>query len=207
MAQPKGLGTAKERAQRRRRRERIAREADRQRRAMGSVPEATLARKPGTLLLCTLGLAALGVALIGASRQMARRSQPADKEATARSELAVLATALGLYATHVGTFPGPEDGGLAALVADPGHPGWAGPYINVLQPDPWGRPYRYSSATTPPTLFSHGPDPALGAASELHAARESFLVEPELAEAWRQRPARSRRPTVAIPPAPHSTPP
>ncbi len=203
MASPRGLAPPAVRTQRRKQRERIAREAERQRRSLRPPPGTTLGRKPGTLLLCTLGMAALGAALIGASRQMAQRGRPGDKEETARAELAVLATALGLYAAHVGTYPDHADGGLTALVADPGHAGWAGPYLTVLQPDPWGRPYRYSAATVPPTLFSHGSDPALGAASELHAGPEAFEPDPDLAEAWRRRPARQRRPTVSIldPPA------
>ncbi len=198
IARPRGLAPPAVRAQRRKLRERIAREAERQRRSLRPTPGTTLGRRPGALLLCTLGLAVLGAVLIGTSRQVALRSQPGDKTETAHVELAALATALGLYAAHVGSYPGHFDGGLAALIADPGHAGWAGPYINVLQPDPWGRPYRYSAATTPPTLFSHGPDPALGAASELHAGPDAFEPDPELVEALRQRPARERRPTVSI---------
>jgi len=76
-----------------------------------------------------------------------------------------LSLALDLFEQDTGRYPA-EDEGLEALTADPGIPGWKGPYLkDGLQPDPWGTPYAYSLSTEHAndyTLTSAGPDQQLG---------------------------------------------
>jgi general secretion pathway protein G len=203
MGLPPGLGPRRDWKARRKSLESIERDAERQRRELGIPVAARLGRRPSFLVIAMLTLAVLGGALVTVSRKAGERRMPGRRVDTACDELEVLATALGLYRLQVGHYPTPAEGDLAALVADPGEPGWAGPYITGLVPDPWGRPYRYSSATTPPTLFSHGADRSAGTADDLHAEPADFEVDPALVQEWtREEP---RRPTVEIgtaPPAP-----
>lgn len=190
-------GAAARRGMREHRRaiERIAREAERKRRELGAPPGARLGRQPAFLLGALLALALLGAGLLKLARNTTRVPPPQRLE-TARAELAAIAQALALYRAHVGHFPTAREGDLLALVADPGHPGWRGPYLNRLQPDPWGRPYRYADGAAPPMLFSHGPDRAPRTADDLLPDPGDFELAPERAEEWiRSAP---RNPTVEI---------
>jgi general secretion pathway protein G len=196
MGLPPGLAARRDRRARKRALDKIERDAERQRRELKLPPGAGLGRKPGFIVMAILTLAVLGGALVTASRQAAGRASAGRRVETAIHELGVLANSLALYRAHVGHYPTPEEAGLAALVADPGEPGWAGPYITRLVPDPWGRPYRYTAATTPPTLFSHGPDRREGTADDLHAQPHDFEVDPATAAEWTRTVP--RRPTVEI---------
>lgn len=69
------------------------------------------------------------------------------KEASAKSQVDLLALALNSYRLDNDLFPSSEQG-LAALRTLPsmGNPprNWRGPYLSKLVPDdPWGRPYIY----------------------------------------------------------------
>ncbi len=195
MRTPSGTGARRNFQERRQALERIARDAERKRREFRFPAGAALGRQPAFLLVAVLALAFLGGALITMSRKVSQ--VPASyRRDVARDELAEIAQALGLYALHVGHYPTERDGDLVALVADPGHSGWSGPYLNRLQPDPWGRPYRYSDSTMPPTLLSHGPDRVLGTQDDLHADPADFEIRPELAATWSR--SGPRNPTVEI---------
>lgn len=64
----------------------------------------------------------------------------------ARAQIDALQKALDQYRIDTGRYPASAQG-LAALVQRPGdEPRWAGPYLaRALPPDPWGRPYQYTS--------------------------------------------------------------
>lgn len=70
------------------------------------------------------------------------------RDATARSQIGLIGTALDAYRLDNGDYPTTEQG-LAALVAPPTlapvPPRWRGPYLQktVVPLDPWGRPYVY----------------------------------------------------------------
>jgi len=70
------------------------------------------------------------------------------RDATARSQIALLGTALDAYRLDTGDYPTTEQG-LDALVAEPGTAPvpatWRGPYLEKLRlpVDPWGRRYLY----------------------------------------------------------------
>ena len=74
----------------------------------------------------------------------------------ARAQMEQLLTALNTYRMDVGTFPA-EAQGLQALRTNPGVRGWNGPYVQKDIPlDPWGKPYRYTSADGRPHLSTLG---------------------------------------------------
>ena len=63
---------------------------------------------------------------------------------TAKAQISLFETGLGLYRLDVGKFPTTEQG-LQALREKPsGVENWDGPYLEKeLPPDPWGHPYVY----------------------------------------------------------------
>lgn len=76
------------------------------------------------------------------------RHMSTARDATARSQISLIGTALDAYRLDTGDYPTTEQG-LDALVAVPGTapvpPNWRGPYLEKLRlpVDPWGRPYSY----------------------------------------------------------------
>ena len=114
-----------------------------------------LLRRPLRLLTAIAILFCTGLALV-------RKTQyaPSNEEARlqlARENLAVLAVAMRRL-EHDCTQPPSLRDGLTALIHDPGLPGWRGPYILALKPDPWLHPFvcRESAGSLIP--FSLGPD-------------------------------------------------
>lgn len=69
------------------------------------------------------------------------------KDGTAKTQMALLATALDNYRLDNGSYPSTQQG-LAALRTKPSEalPNWRGPYLRKEVPmDPWGHPYAYRS--------------------------------------------------------------
>lgn len=83
----------------------------------------------------------------------------------ARAQLDALQKSLDQYRIDTGRYPVTQQG-LAALNLRPGdEPRWQGPYLSKnVPPDPWGRPYLYSSPGEHGEydLSSLGRDGALG---------------------------------------------
>lgn len=66
-----------------------------------------------------------------------------SKIKAAQTQIAMLGTALDAYRLDVGKYPTTEEG-LEALVKNPGHDSWDGPYLpKTIPKDPWGKPYVY----------------------------------------------------------------
>jgi general secretion pathway protein G len=111
------------------------------------------------LVIVIIGILA-GVMIV----RLSGRSEDA-RIARVRSDIkGALSLALDLFEQDTGRYP-TTDEGLEALVADPGLPGWRGPYIKSgLEPDPWGTPYSYEADETARTyrLSSAGPDKQAG---------------------------------------------
>ena len=83
--------------------------------------------------------------------------------------MSVLRVALERFRADCGRLPAAGEG-LAALVRNPGAEGWRGPYILAPKPDPWGHPYRYTSAGESFELVSDGPDGRPGSADDVFCA-------------------------------------
>lgn len=187
--------TLAERAARRRRRERIRLEAERKIAGLGLVPEPKLLRSRKILFGAMFILMVLGALLV-------RKAQPVDRDRSriphrlALRHLDTLATALGRYRFHVGTYPATSEG-LVALLNNPGQAGWDGPYINQLVPDPWGTPYHYELLSNSVVrLVTCGPDKLCGTPDDLRPDPEAFDPGTEWTNGWTS--AINRLPAVQI---------
>ena len=66
------------------------------------------------------------------------------EQQTAKTQIEMLMTALDAYRLDMGHYPTQQEGGLEALVNNPGSDKWAGPYLKKGVPlDPWDRAYEY----------------------------------------------------------------
>jgi len=90
------------------------------------------------------------------------------KAYTTRNDLETLRTALEWFRANCKRYPTTGEG-LAALVIDPGVPGWQGHYIEALPPDLWGHPFVYSCSNDAVRLFSSGPDGQPGTPDDVQA--------------------------------------
>ncbi len=87
----------------------------------------------------------------------------------ARKSMDALATALGRYRYHVGTYPTTEEGLEQLAATTVRRKGWNGPYIRQVVKDPWGQDYVYicNGEATNPTLYSKGPDKLAGTTDDI----------------------------------------
>lgn len=80
---------------------------------------------------------------------------------TAKTQIEMLMTALDSYRLDMGHYPTQQEGGLEALVHNPGSDHWAGPYLKKGVPlDPWHDPYHYRNPGEhgDVDVFSYGAD-------------------------------------------------
>ena len=162
----------------------IAHNAERQRAAFQFQGSPKFLRQPSILFLVLVALVALGGLMVSMSRSPEERRPPVQKEEHTRQELRVIAIALELYRHHVGHYPTAEEGGLYALVENPGVPGWQGRYVSGIFRDAWNTPYRYEHGGDVVTLFSCGPDRKPFTEDDLHANPEDFILDPVLLTEW-----------------------
>lgn len=131
-------------------------------------PTFQFGRKPSTLLV------ALGVLVIVGGLLLARvASRFGNAPRRTRGMVAVdavetLATATRIFARECGRQP-TTDEGFIVLLSNPGIDGWAGPYINLIKPDPWEQPYRYTVTNGIAIITSSGPDQTPGTADDIAA--------------------------------------
>lgn len=164
--------------------DRIEREAAAQRAQLSVPPSLAVLRSPRVLLPLVLGLAALGGLLIAASGKVHGPSVTQIPHSVALRELNVLATALGRYRFHVGAYP-TNSLGLKALRQYDGEPGWNGPYINNIRPDPWQRAYVYQLVSNGQARVSSvGPDGRHGTPDDLHPDPAAFDVGTAWTNGW-----------------------
>lgn len=137
--------------------------------------------------LVVMGLLVFKATDQAVERKFKRRESPVERT---QRHLNTLATALGRYRFHVGSYPSLRIGGLRALVRDPGKakaPKWLGPYINVLPPDPWLSPFEYappSDTHSLPTLFSRGPDKLAHTADDIYPDPQAFNCGTAWTNGW-----------------------
>lgn len=184
------------RRERQRALDRIHRQYERKRKEVlhGSFSPSML-RSPTFYLGVIVVLAVVGSLLFNAADKSVVKKKESPYQVAMR-HVDVLAEALGRYRFHVGSFPTAEQG-LAALVRDPGIPGWVGPYINHLRSDPWGTPFVYEPRQgAVPTLISSGPDKQRGTDDDIAADPECFDPGTEWTNGWVS--AEQRSPGVVI---------
>ena len=165
--------SAAERAARRRQRERILLQAERQRLQIHAAPSVRVLYSPKVLFAVMLVFAVVGGTLVRRAKPLAR-ARPRLPHQVALQHLDTLATALGRYRFHTGAYPATTPG-LRALLNPDGMPGWNGPYINQLRPDPWGTPFHYArQADGAVQLFTCGPDKRPGTPDDLRPDPAAF---------------------------------
>ncbi|MBT3297055.1 MAG: hypothetical protein HN919_14425 [Verrucomicrobia bacterium] len=119
-------------------------------------PTFQFGRKPSTLFIALAVLAVVGGLLlvrVAAPRKTHRRT----RSLVALEAVDTLATATSIFEEECGRVPTDAEG-FIVLISNPGIPGWDGPYINLIKPDPWEEPYRYSASNGVARIASCGPD-------------------------------------------------
>jgi type II secretion system protein G len=152
---------------RKRMRQRIEHDADRQRRAISNI-EIRGGRNPPVMILMMLVLVILGGLVIGRANMSTRVSNLPTREMRAEKELHALRIALERFRIDCQRYPLASEG-LRALVVNPGETNWGGHYVNIIKPDPWRTPYYYTLTNDTIRLLSHGPDKRINTADDLVA--------------------------------------
>lgn len=156
----------------------IAREYERKRAELtGGAP--TLRRGPVFYGAVVLVLVLVGGLALSASRNGIGlgKARIERKPLQAQKAMRALSVALGRYKFHVGAYPTTEEGLHVLAFRRPNeirrlrraHPGWDGPYVNHIVPDPWGNDYVYETRPEggPPVLYSKGPDGRAGTTDDV----------------------------------------
>ena len=156
----------------------IAREYERKRAELtGGAP--TLRRGPVFYGAVVLVLVLVGGLVLSASRNGIGlgKARIERKPLQAQKAMRALSVALGRYKFHVGAYPTTAEGLHVLAFRRPNeirrirraHPGWDGPYVNHIVPDPWGNDYVYETRPEggPPVLYSKGPDGRAGTTDDV----------------------------------------
>ena len=156
--------------------EKIRNNYERKRGEIGKVPNFKPSRDPAMFfgILAAFAVICGAVGVMSVQKKDAPRAK-SDPLAETRKDMRFYATALEHYKLDVGNYPtANKDGGLRALVEDPGEPDWAGPYAPIIRRDWWKRGYFYDCTNGVPVLMSSGPDKLFGTSDDLLAAPELF---------------------------------
>ena len=156
----------------------IAREYERKRAELtGGAP--TLRRGPVFYGAVVLVLVLVGGLVLSASRNGIGlgKARIERKPLQAQKAMRALSVALGRYKFHVGAYPTTAEGLHVLAFRRPNeirrlrraHPGWDGPYVNHIVPDPWGNDYVYETRPEggAPVLYSKGPDGRAGTTDDV----------------------------------------
>lgn len=153
------------RAERKQAKDRISREADRQRRAFRFPSGAGRERRPSTVFMVLIVMIVVAGFLLGKMGKGPGATRR-DPRVVAAHELRALRIASERFRVDCGRYP-LSDEGLKALVIDPPAPGWNGPYVSLVKPDPWHEGYHYACAGETVLLFSRGPDRNAGTVDDI----------------------------------------
>lgn len=147
----------------------IRRQYEAKRTEIGLSSQPGFKKGPAFYLVIIIALSLLGALVLSVAGKGGHNKGPSRADIKARESVDALCIALGRYKFHVGEYPS-DDEGLKALEAiTPQKRGWFGPYINKLNPDPWGREYVYETRPEGghPVLFSRGPDGRMGTTDDV----------------------------------------
>jgi general secretion pathway protein G len=149
-------------------RERIERDAERQRRALVNT-DFRPGQSPIIIGLMLLVMVVLGGMVVGrVNLQSQISSRGSVREMKAERNVHALRIAVERFKVDSGRYP-TENEGLKALVLNPGITNWGGYYVNVVRPDPWNTPYIYSQVSNRVTVASAGPDRKAGTSDDIVA--------------------------------------
>ncbi len=156
----------------------IAREYERKRAELtGGAPD--LRRGPVFYGAVVLVLVLVGGLVLSAARNGVGlgKARIERKPLQAQKAMRSLSVALGRYKFHVGAYPTTAEGLHVLAFRRPNeirrirraHPGWDGPYVNHIVPDPWGNDYVYETRPEGghPILYSKGPDGRAGTTDDV----------------------------------------
>lgn len=103
-------------------------------------------------LLVVIAIIAVLAGMVVSGAQQARKRGAVTK---VRAQIASLETAISMYETDMGTYPGADNKTLVIdLTTDPGDPDWSGPYIQIKRDelneneeylDAWGNAFIYAN--------------------------------------------------------------
>lgn len=149
---------------------RIAREYEQKRASLG-LDKPPLKRGPlyYAIIICVMiFIAGLFICVMSGAVPMGKkRISKADIQV--RKSIDALAQACGRYKFHVGRYPTTAEGLAELAELRPKLPGWFGPYIKKVVPDPWGHAYVYEEREGGghPVLYSKGPDGRAGTTDDV----------------------------------------
>lgn len=144
--------------------------ARRERLAKKHVSGSLLATRRMRRTMAIVGFVVLGI-LLPMNYMMRKKDgqiAPLTREGRTLQTLGVLRTKLECFRRDCGRYPTDREG-LWALVLDPGHTNWHGPYLTKIPPDLWWRRYHYSCSNETVSLWSDGPDGLPYTPDDLHA--------------------------------------
>ena len=176
--------------------EAIVHKAEAEEKKLGKPPEFSPSKKPSVLIAILVVLALVGSSAILSSQKSSATVKRSKKDPVklTQGDLATYAMALCHFKADIGRFPYYDEGGLLALISDPGLHDWHGPYINVIHRDGWKRPYFYDLTNGVPVLFSAGPDRHYQTADDMKPKPEDFSVHPDFV---RHDPLRENKPHLS----------
>ncbi len=120
-------------------------------------PTFQFGRKPSTLLVAIGVLVVVGGLLLARVASRFSKTHRRTRGMVAVEAVETLATATRIFAKECGRIPTEEEN-FIVLISNPGIEGWAGPYINLIKPDPWEQPYRYTTTNGIAIITSCGTD-------------------------------------------------
>lgn len=173
----------------------IARDYERKMAELRGAGPASVRRSPLFYAAVVLVLLVVGGFVLSAAKDGVGlgRTRIEKKPLQARKTMAALTAALGRYRFHVGQYPTTEEGLSVLAFRRPNeirriraqHPGWDGPYVNHIVPDPWGNDYVYEARPEGghPVLYSKGPDGRAGTLDDLLPDQAAF-EEPFRDTSW-----------------------
>ena len=149
--------------------------------ALGTAPNFKPSRNPTVILGVLAAFVVIGGLFGALSMQKDEPGTSVKKDPFARTvdEMKYYATALEHYRLDIGNYPlANRDGGMRALVEDPGEPAWSGPYAARIKKDWWGKEYFYDCTNGVPVLVSAGPDEMFNTDDDIVADADWFKPHP-----------------------------
>ena len=166
----------------------IAREYERKKAEQEGVHAPVMKKGIVFYAVVVIGLLMLGGLVLSATGR-GGRATISKAQLQAQKSVDALATALGRYRYHVGTYPAADEGLEQLASTKVRKRGWDGPYIRKVVKDPWGHDYVYvyNGEAENPTLYSKGADGLAGTSDDVLPAAglfEAAFTDPSWTKGW-----------------------